>query len=325
MKKEDLRIVFLGTPEFAVSSLKSLNEAGYNVVGVITAPDRKGGRGMKEVLESDVKKYASKEGMYVMQPKNLKNAEFLTELAALKANLQIVVAFRMLPVAVWDMPSLGTYNLHGSLLPKYRGAAPINWAIMNGEDYTGVTTFKLKHEIDTGSIALQAKLEIKKSDYLNDIHDSMMERGASLIVETIDSICAGTIELKEQDESGITKAPKIFHKDCELDLTKRPEGLYNHIRGLSPYPVAWTTLKEKKLKVYKALYTYHQHGLADGTFISDGKSYLAVTCAQGLLLLTVVQAEGKRRMGIKDYLNGINLKENKQQLPIRILPHWSQM
>ncbi len=320
--KKDLRIVFLGTPEFAVASLQALIEDGYNVVGVITAPDRKGGRGMKQIITSAVKKYALSKEIKVMQPTNLKNDAWQQELRSLKADVQVVVAFRMLPVAVWDMPEHGTYNLHGSLLPKYRGAAPINWAIMRGEEYTGVTTFKLKHEIDTGSIAYQEKIAIAKDAYLNDVHDLMTAVGAKLVIKTMDALCRGKIDLIEQDPTGITKAPKIFHKDCVLDWRNNAEDLYNKIRGLSPYPVAWTKLGEKKLKVYKCRYTYHHHQYTPGSYQSDGKSYVTVACKDGLIFLDELQLEGKKRMLVKDFLNGVNLKENKLQLPIEIGQHW---
>ena len=320
--KKDLRIVFLGTPEFAVASLQALIEDGYNVVGVITAPDRKGGRGMKQIITSAVKKYALSKEIKVMQPTNLKNDAWQQELRSLKADVQVVVAFRMLPVAVWDMPEHGTYNLHGSLLPKYRGAAPINWAIMRGEEYTGVTTFKLKHEIDTGSIAYQEKIAIAKDAYLNDVHDLMMAVGAKLVIKTMNALCRGKIDLIEQDPTGITKAPKIFHKDCVLDWRNNAEDLYNKIRGLSPYPVAWTMLGEKKLKIYKSRYTYQHHQYPAGSFQSDGKSYITVACYDGLIFLDELQLEGKKRMLVKDFLNGVNLKENKLQLPIEIGQHW---
>lgn len=322
VNKKDLRIVFLGTPEFAVASLKALIEDGYNVVGVITAPDRKGGRGMKQVISSAIKKYALSKDLKVMQPTNLKNEVFQQELKSLKADVQVVVAFRMLPQAVWDMPEHGTYNLHGSLLPKYRGAAPINWAIMSGEEYTGVTTFKLKHEIDTGSIAYQEKISIKKNAYLNDVHDNMMEVGAKLVTKTMEALCQGAITLIEQDPNGITKAPKLYHNNCKLEWDQNVEDLYNKVRGLSPYPVAWTKLGERKLKIYKCRYTYHHHQYAIGTYHSDGKSYLSVACKDGLIFLDEVQYEGKKRMPVRDFLNGINLKENKLQLPIEIGQHW---
>lgn len=311
MKKEDLRIIFLGTPEFAVATLSALIKKKYKVVGVITAPDRLGGRGRKKIIESAVKQYAKSKNLTILQPKNLKNEEFLDELKALRANLQIVVAFRMLPVSVWEMPEYGTYNLHGSLLPKYRGAAPINWAIMNGEEYTGVTTFKLKHEIDTGSIAFQEKVLIEKDDYLDDVHDKMKELGAQLIIKTIECLSDGTLELREQDASKVSKAPKIYHEDCELNFENNPYNLYNKVRGLSPYPAAWTNFNNRKLKVYRTLYSFHSHHQKSGIWLSNGKDFLAVTCRDGLLFFEEVQVEGKKRLSVDTFLNGLNIKENK--------------
>lgn len=323
MKKDELRIVFLGTPQFAVGTLSALVASGYNVVGVITAPDRLGGRGMKQTIMSDVKRYAMDQGLPVYQPKNLKNRAWLQELRNLKADLQIVVAFRMLPVVVWDMPRLGTYNLHGSLLPAYRGAAPINWAIINGENKTGVTTFKLQHKIDTGHIALQAEVPIEKNDYLDDVHDKMMKVGANLIIKTIDKIIDESITLTPQNDENISKAPKIFHEDCKLDFSMSVRNVYNKIRGLSPYPVSWCMLGEKKLKIYRATYTYQQHSETNGTFISDGKSYLGIYCAGGIIFIEELQPAGKRRMKIKDYLNGLALKTNTSLYPISLREHWS--
>jgi len=323
MKKEDLRIVFLGTPSFAVATLDRLVHDGYNIVGVITAPDRMGGRGMKQVIMSDVKKYALEKGLHVMQPRNLKSKSWLKKLEALRADLQIVVAFRMLPVAVWDMPPLGTYNLHGSLLPAYRGAAPIQWAIINGESKTGVTSFKLKHEIDTGQIALSAEVEIDKDDYFDDVHDKMMEVGASVVAETVEGLLADRLTLQPQDESKISKAPKFFHKDCELDFDADVNDVYNKVRGLSPYPVSWTRLLEKKLKIYKASYSPQKHDEKSGLYISDGKNYLGIYCKDGILFIDELQPEGKRRMNIKDYLNGLSLKTNSTLYPIRLQAHWS--
>ncbi|MEL6122613.1 MAG: methionyl-tRNA formyltransferase, partial [Bacteroidota bacterium] len=256
----NLRIVFLGTPDFAVASLRKLIEHGCQIVGVITAPDRMGGRGRKQVIESPVKKYAQQEGLQILQPKNLKAPSFVEELRSLQADLQIVVAFRMLPVVVWDMPRLGTYNLHGSLLPAYRGAAPINWAVMNGEEQTGVTTFKLKHEIDTGSMAFQRSVPIHKIDNVGDVHDRMMVVGAELIVETVQAIANETIQLREQEESQVSKAPKIYSADCEIDMTIDIQRIYHHIRGLSPYPGAWMQLFGSKTKIFKCTYSYQHHG-----------------------------------------------------------------
>lgn len=323
MHKKDLRIVFLGTPGFAVGTLSALVEGGYNIVGVITAPDRLGGRGMKQVIMSDVKKYALAHDLHIMQPKNLKSKNWLKELKALNVDLQIVVAFRMLPVTVWDMPPHGTYNLHGSLLPAYRGAAPIQWAIINGESKTGVTTFKLQHEIDTGHIALQDEVIIDKDDYFDDVHDKMMDSGAALMIKTVEAIIDETITLYPQDESKISKAPKIFHDDCALEFEGDVIDIYNKVRGLSPYPVSWCMLGDKKIKIYKATHTYDIHNEKPGNFISDGKSYLGVYCGDGILFIEELQPSGKRRMNIKDFLNGLSLKTNKSQYPISLRAHWS--
>ena len=262
-----MRIIFMGTPQFAVASLDTLVQSQHEVVAVITATDKYGGRGRKQLIMSDVKKYALEQNIPILQPPNLKNAEFLEELASFKADLQIVVAFRMLPVVVWDMPRLGTYNLHGSLLPAYRGAAPINWAIINGDDHTGVTTFKLKHEIDTGSIAYQESLPSFKNDTVATVHDRMMVVGADTILKTVNAIAQNTLELQEQDETGVTKAPKIFHEDCKINWEASVITVYNHIRGLSPFPTAWTMFDNKKLKVHSVTYSYEQHAYESGTYV----------------------------------------------------------
>jgi len=305
-----LKIVFLGTPDFAVATLKCLVEAGYDIVGVITTPDRLGGRGRKQVIESAVKKYAAAQGLTMLQPANLKAPAFVEELRSLQADLQVVVAFRMLPVVVWDMPRLGTYNLHGSLLPAFRGAAPINWAVIRGEEQTGVTTFKLKHEIDTGSIAYQDTVPIHKIDNVGDVHDRMMEVGAKLILKTVQAVEQEKLELIPQDETKVSKAPKIFHEHCEIDLKKDIIDIYNHVRGLSPYPTAWMMLGDIKLKVYAASYTYQVHDLDIGTIISDDKSYITVVCKTGFLFLEDIHAAGRKRMKVKEYLNGVSLTKN---------------
>ncbi len=252
-----LRIVFMGTPEFAVPSLNKLYEAGYDIAGVITAPDKPAGRGMK-LSESAVKKYALEKNLKILQPAKLKDPGFIKELEALKADVQVVVAFRMLPEAVWNMPPLGTINLHGSLLPQYRGAAPINWAIINGEKETGVTTFKLKHEIDTGDILLQQKIKIEEDETAGSLHDKMMDVGADLLLQTINQLEQGTIKEVPQnspftiDHSPPPLAPKIFTEMCEINWNKNVKDIYNFIRGLSPYPAAFTYLNGKKLKIFSA-------------------------------------------------------------------------
>ncbi len=320
--KSQLRIIFLGTPGFAVPTLEALIHHRYQVVAVITAPDRIGGRGRNKVIESAVKKYALQKGLKILQPPNLKNATFLDQLRKLNAHLQIIVAFRMLPEVVWNMPPLGTYNLHASLLPEYRGAAPINWAIINGDEYTGVTTFKLKHQIDTGNIAFQQKVEIQRSDYLDDVHDRLKDVGADLMIRTVDAICDGTLKLEEQDNEGITKAPKIYHEDCELDFSMKAFSLYNKVRGLSPYPAAWTHLGERKIKIYKAQYADHFHGKQSGIFITNGKDFLGILCTNGILFIEEIQMEGSRRMEVAMFLNGFGLKKNRLPFLLQIESPW---
>jgi len=305
-----LRIIFMGTPEFAVPCLDILVSYGYNIVGVITAVDKYGGRGKKTLIESAVKKYAVSQDLMVLQPKNLKSPKFIETLQGLKADLQVVVAFRMLPVVVWDMPPLGTYNIHGSLLPKYRGAAPINWAIIRGETITGVTSFKLKHEIDTGDMYAQETLPIYHTDTLSDVHDRMQLVGARLLLHTVDDIAAGTIELQSQVESDVSHAPKLYSDTCELDFNLRCEELYNFIRGLNPYPVAWTKLSGQKLKLYNVTYTQIEDDTPAGTYRSDNKSIIQIKCADGYISIVDLQLQGKKRMKVKDFLNGYSFKLN---------------
>jgi len=248
MHPKEIRIVFMGTPDFAVESLKALVENGYQVVGVITAPDKPAGRG-RQLCEPAVKKYAIENKLNVLQPEKLKNPEFIAELESLKADLQIVVAFRMLPEIVWNMPPMGTFNLHASLLPQYRGAAPLNWAIINGETETGVSTFLLSHEIDTGQIIFQEKVDIGENDSVGDLHDRMMAIGSALVLKTVDAIAEGKIEPIDQTKlidnpERIKHAPKIFKNDCRIDWTRDTESVRNMIRGLSPYPTAWTDLSK---------------------------------------------------------------------------------
>ncbi len=312
-KGKELRIIFMGTPDFAVASLKKLEEAGYNVVGVITAPDRPAGRG-KKLSESAVKKYAVTKGLKVLQPEKLKNPAFLEELRALKADLQIVVAFRMLPEVVWAMPRLGTFNLHGSLLPQYRGAAPLNWAVINGEKKTGVTTFLLDHEIDTGKILFKKEIEIGENDTVGDVHDRLMDIGANLVVETVDALASGDYKAVPQSklatESAIKHAPKIYKEDCKIDWEKDCETVRNLIRGLSPYPAAWSkmvhtsTKKETVVKLFFAEKTDLVQNAAPGTVESDGKNYLNVACGNGWLSITELQMAGKKRMKTEDFLRG---------------------
>lgn len=313
MKKEDLRIVFMGTPEFAVESLKALVEGGYNVVGVITMPDKPAGRGYK-MQQSAVKKYALDNELLLLQPEKLKNETFLDELRNLHADLQIVVAFRMLPEAVWAMPAYGTFNLHASLLPQYRGAAPINWAIINGEKETGVTTFFLTHEIDTGKIIFQEKIRIEEEDNAETVHDKLMRTGAGLVIKTVDAVINGNIEATPQSdfaapETGLRPAPKIFKETCKINWDQPAEKVYDFIRGLSPYPAAWTELmlpgeEPINLKIFAAAAKKASHGLNPGSVTTDNKTYLDVAVADGYIRLSDIQAAGKKRMNVKDFLNG---------------------
>lgn len=299
----------MGTPEFAVASLEALVKAGCTIVGVITAPDKPAGRGMK-LTESAVKKYALEKGLFILQPGKLKNSEFLEELKILSADLQIVVAFRMLPEVVWNMPPLGTINLHGSLLPQYRGAAPINWAVINGEKETGVTTFKLQHEIDTGNILLQKSFAIGDDETTGEIHDRMKMIGADLLVETVKGLAEGTLKEQPQirsDRDGQTRlqhAPKIFTDTCKIDWMAPVETIHNLIRGLSPYPAAFTYLNNKVLKVFKSKKEIITPTHTTGSFVSDGKTFLKFTAGNGYVHLLEVQMEGKKRLNIEDFLRG---------------------
>ena len=299
----------MGTPEFAVASLDALVKAGCNIVGVITAPDKPAGRGM-ELQQSAVKKYAVTNNLHVLQPEKLKNPDFLQELKALNADVQIVVAFRMLPEVVWNMPPMGTINLHGSLLPHYRGAAPINWAIINGEKETGITTFKLQHAIDTGDILLQESFAIGEKDTAGELHDTMKEIGAGLLLQTIKGIANNTLHQKPQQSNinhqpaTLNHAPKIFTETCTIDWSKSVEEVYNLIRGLSPYPTAFTFLEEKKLKIYKVEKVNKVPDNLPGKFETDKETYLQFACNNGYLSIKELQLEGKKKMGIADFLRG---------------------
>jgi methionyl-tRNA formyltransferase len=275
MNYQDLRIVFMGTPEFAVASLDALVQAGCNVVGVITAPDKPAGRGM-QLQGSAVKKYALEKGLHLLQPEKLKNPEFVESLRALKADLQVVVAFRMLPEIVWNMPPMGTLNVHGSLLPHYRGAAPINWAVINGEKETGVTTFRLKHEIDTGDILLQERMPIGEDETAGEVHDRMKELGAALLVRTVQGLAADTIKEQPQshlDPATLKHAPKIFTDTCRIDWSRPVAEVHNLVRGLAPFPGAFSTLNEKTLKIYRGSKEKGAPEEAPGTYVSDGKTF----------------------------------------------------
>lgn len=301
----DLRIVFMGTPEFAVPSLQVLVEAGYTLAGVVTAPDKPAGRGLK-LKKSPVKQYAEKQGLSVLQPNNLKAAEFQEELRKLKANLFVVVAFRMLPRAVWSMPEYGTFNLHASLLPAYRGAAPIQWAIINGEKETGVTTFFLKHEIDTGHILLQEKEPIHASDTAGSLYERLMRKGSQLVLKTVQLIEREEEQLKSQKEGDYPHAPKIFKEHTRIDWNKPAEQVRNHIRGLAPFPTAWTTLDGKRLKVYFAELSTEE--LPAGQLHVQDKRLLVGTATQALAL-TDIQAEGKKRMPASEFIKGFKQEE----------------
>lgn len=301
----NLRIVFMGTPEFAVASLKTLIENGYEIAGVITAPDKPKGRGQK-LSPSPVKEYALSQNLTVLQPRNLKAPEFLEELRALHANLQVVVAFRMLPEAVWAMPEYGTFNLHASLLPNYRGAAPINWAIINGEKETGVTTFMIRKEIDTGAIIAIEKEPIHETDTAGSLHDRLMEKGAALVLKTVRMIEADEAATKEQDPALSTHpAPKITKEACRIDWNKPAVEVRNFIRGLSPYPGAWTIINGLVYKIYAAETDEESdHALSAGEFITDGKTYIKFKTKDRWLNITELQQQGKRKMDVKTFLRG---------------------
>ena len=313
MKKEDFRIVFMGTPEFAVATLRSLIENKYNVVGVVTMPDKPAGRGHK-IQASDVKKYAVSQNLQVLQPEKLKDIEFLDALKSLNADLNIVVAFRMLPEVVWNMPKHGTYNLHASLLPQYRGAAPINWAIINGEKETGVTTFKLVHEIDTGKIAHQSKIEIRERDNAGIIHDKLMNIGAKLVLKTIDAIIDDSIELEEQpsDVASLKPAPKIFTETCKINWQLSAQEIDNFIRGLSPYPAAYTILERDdsnlNIKIFDALPLVEKHNYSIGTILQPESSYMDVAVTDGFIRILELQVQGRKRMETSAFFNGFTLK-----------------
>jgi methionyl-tRNA formyltransferase len=305
----NLRIVFMGTPEFAVASLDALVTAGFTIVGVITAPDKPAGRGMK-LQESAVKKYAVEKGLHILQPEKLKNPLFIEELRALQADVQVVVAFRMLPEVVWSMPPLGTINLHGSLLPQYRGAAPINWAVINGEKETGVTTFKLQQAIDTGNILLQEKISIGEDETAGELHDNMKTVGANLLTKTIQQLAAGTLQEMAQDEviqqqqANLHHAPKIFTETCKIDWNKTANEIHDLIRGLSPYPAAFSYLDGKLLKIFRSKKEIVNHQFENGSMHTDGKKFMKFACTDGYIHVLEIQPEAKKRMGVEDFLRG---------------------
>jgi methionyl-tRNA formyltransferase len=299
----------MGTPEFAVASLDRLVKAGCQIVAVITAPDKPGGRGM-QLQQSAVKQYAIQHQLRVLQPEKLKNPDFINELRSLNADLQVVVAFRMLPEIVWAMPAMGSVNLHGSLLPQYRGAAPINWVVINGEKETGVTTFKLKHEIDTGDILLQESFPIEETDNAGIVHDRMKTIGAKLLLKTVQGLADGSlaetpqIQLQDKGAPTLRHAPKIFTETCEIDFSKSVEDTYNLVRGLSPFPTAFTFLEGKKFKIYSAEKISGHPNKKAGEIETDQKTYLQFACADGFLRVTDIQLEGKKRMPVADFLRG---------------------
>ena len=304
----------MGTPEFAVESLKRLVEGGYNVVAVITMPDKPMGRHGSVLQASPVKQYAVSQGLKVLQPEKLKDEAFVEELRSLNADLQIVVAFRMLPEVVWNMPPMGTFNLHASLLPQYRGAAPINWAVMNGDTETGITTFFLKHEIDTGEVIQQVKVPIADTDNVEVVYDKLMMLGGDLVLETVDAILNGTVKSIPQEEmfaseAELRPAPKIFKETCRIDWNKGVKGVYDHVRGLSPYPAAWTELcapegARQVLKIYETEKQFKEHALPVGTVDTDQKTYFRIAVKDGYVNLLSVQLAGKKRMNIGDFLRG---------------------
>lgn len=313
MDKKDLRIVYMGTPEFAVESLKRLVEGGYNIVGVITMPDKPMGRHGSVLQPSPVKQYAVSQGLKVLQPEKLKNEEFVAELRSLNADLQIVVAFRMLPEVVWNMPRLGTFNLHASLLPQYRGAAPINWAVINGDTETGITTFFLKHEIDTGEIIDQVRVPIADTDNVEVVYERLMRLGGDLVLKTVDAILEGSVKTILQEELAqvgeLRPAPKIFKETCRIDWTIGVKRIYDFVRGLSPYPAAWTELYQEgtdpvMLKIFETEKLFCEHSLAPGTIVTDCKTYFKIASSDGYVNVLSLQLAGKKRMEINDFLRG---------------------
>lgn len=318
MNKENLRIVFMGTPDFAVESLRALVDGGYQVVGVVTMPDKPMGRHGSVLQPSPVKKFAVERGLKVLQPVKLKDEEFLKELESLEADLQIVVAFRMLPEVVWDMPHLGTFNLHASLLPQYRGAAPINWAVINGEKETGVTTFFLQHEIDTGEVIKQVRVPIADTDDVGIVHDKLMTVGATLVTETVDKIIDGSLTTIEQDlmigeDETLKPAPKIFRETCRINWNAPAKKVYDFVRGLSPYPAAWTVLhnndKLMDVKILQTSIDKSEKPGKPGEVRTDGKKWVKVAASDGWLQILSLQLAGKKRMAVVEFLRGFKFSE----------------
>ena len=324
MQGKDIRIVFMGTPDFAVESLRALVENGYQVVGVITTPDKPSGRGQK-VHQSAVKQYALSKNLPILQPEKLKNPDFIEALKDWKADLQVVVAFRMLPESVWSMPPMGTFNLHASLLPQYRGAAPLNWAVINGETESGVSTFLLKHEIDTGNILFQEKVPIGPNETVGELHDKLMEVGANLVLQTVDSLAEGSAKGLAQDAliargAQVKPAPKIYKEDCRIDWEQPGAQIHNLIRGLSPYPASWTIFREKEgskeisVKIFRALFEKGSHTLRPGTLIPTNGKELKIACPDGFIHIFELQMAGKKRMKAEDFLRGFQHTEEFQAI-----------
>lgn len=318
MEKKELKIVYMGTPDFAVEPLRCLVEGGYNVAGVITMPDKPAGRGHK-LQYSPVKQYALEHNLPLLQPEKLKNEQFLDELRKWEADLQIVVAFRMLPEVVWNMPRLGTFNLHASLLPQYRGAAPINWAVINGETETGITTFFLNHEIDMGEVIQQVSVPITETDNVGVVHDRLMKLGGKLVIETVDNILAGTIKSIPQQEmkfeGELKPAPKLFKENTRIDWAQPAGRIYNFIRGLSPHPSAWTTLQEPgkeavTVKIFESEKQNESHNFPSGTILTDNKTYLKVAVTDGFINIKSIQFPGKKRLKTDELLRGYTISQN---------------
>lgn len=309
---EDLRIIFYGTPDFAVASLRALHESGAQIVAVVTAPDKAAGRG-QQLQQSAVKQYALTVNLPVLQPERMKAAAFLEELRSFHADLQVVVAFRMMPEVVWNMPPMGTINVHGSLLPQYRGAAPINWAIINGEAKTGVTTFKLKHEIDTGNILLQHEVTIQPEDNAGTMHDKLMAAGAELLVKTVRGLAADTLAEQPQNahDAVLRHAPKIFKETGSIDWTRPVAEVHNLVRGLSPYPAAHSTLEGKTVKIYSTYYEHADTGATPGAWETDRQKYLRFAAADGWVYINELQQEGKKKMAISEFLRGFRPATNQ--------------
>ncbi len=310
----DIPIIFMGTPEFAVTSLKTLLDKGYNVKAVVTTPDKPAGRG-KNIQFSDVKKFALEHNLPILQPEKLKSPEFLAQLKEIDADLFVVVAFRMLPKEVWAMPKRGTINLHAALLPDYRGAAPINHAIINGETETGITTFYIDEQIDTGKIIMQERCAIEPEDNIGTLYDKLMFIGAEAVCKTVDIIASGNVNAIEQDSirtEGLHPAPKITKEFCQINWDNKSVDIHNLIRGLSPYPAAWCYLKDDiTAKIFTSAYSIEKHNLEAGTFVSDNKSFLKVATQDGFVSILELQMQGKKRMAIKDFLNGFKFNTDK--------------